>query len=138
VEGTFRTFDEKWRNEAHIHITEIATKTAESMGGSCEVFIDKGYPFLVNDEILTKEITAYSQEYLGKEKVDKLELRATAEDFAYYSQQVPAVFFRLGVKPINSDTISNLHTSTFTVDESSIKTGMGLMAWIAMQCLYNK
>jgi amidohydrolase len=135
LEGTIRTFNEKWRAEAHSLITEIANKIAGSLGGSCNVFIDKGYPFLVNDEDLTKKVIGFSKDFLGEENVHPLELRMTSEDFAYYSQQIPSVFYRLGVKQKQTTEIRNLHTSTFDVDESALKTGMSTMAWISLQCL---
>ena len=53
IEGTFRTFDEKWRKQVHTLIKNMASGIAESMGGSCEVHIPKGYPHLKNSEALT-------------------------------------------------------------------------------------
>ena len=61
-----------------------------------------------------------------------LDLRMTAEDFAYYSQHVPACFYRLGVNNVEKGINSGLHTSTFDIDESALETGMGLMAWLAV------
>ena len=81
IDGTFRTFDEPWRARAHEKITSIAKGMAESMGGSCDVFIDHGYPFLVNDDLATAEAKALAQEYLGCENVVDLDQRMTAEDF---------------------------------------------------------
>jgi amidohydrolase len=135
LEGTIRTFSEKWRADAHALITEMANNIAESLGGSCHVFIDKGYPFLVNDEGLTQKVIGFSKDFLGEKNVQPLELRMTSEDFAYFSHLVPSVFYRLGVKQKQSSVIKNLHTSTFDVDESSIKTGISTMTWIALQCL---
>lgn len=132
IDGTFRTFDENWRAKAHEKITSIAKGIAESMGGSCEVFIDKGYPFLVNDELATSEAKALAQQYLGPENVVDLDQRMTAEDFAYYSHIIPACFYRLGVKNPSWSTIRNLHTPEFDADERSLETGMGLMAWLAV------
>ncbi len=132
IDGTFRTFDENWRAKAHVKITSIAKGIAESMGGSCEVFIDKGYPFLVNDELATSEAKALAQQYLGPENVVDLDQRMTAEDFAYYSHIIPACFYRLGVKNPSWSTIRNLHTPEFDADERSLETGMGLMAWLAV------
>ena len=133
IDGTFRTFSEAWRSRAHEKITSIAKGLAESMGGSCEVFIDKGYPFLVNDEVVTSRTRNLAVEYLGKENVVELDQRMTAEDFAYYSHIIPACFYRLGVKNPGWTEIRNLHTATFDADESSIETGMALMAWIAVK-----
>jgi amidohydrolase len=135
IDGTFRTFDETWRAKAHEQITKLSTGLAESMGGTCEVFIDHGYPFLVNDDLVTSEAKALAQEYLGPENVVELEQRMTAEDFAYYTQIIPACFYRLGVKDPSWEKIRNLHTPEFDADESSLESGMGLMAWLAVNQL---
>jgi amidohydrolase len=132
IEGTVRTFSEEWRNEIHKRISRISKAVAEGMGGDCEVFIDRGYPFLVNDNELTDRIRKNAKDYLGEGHVEELEVRMTAEDFSYFSQMVPSSLYRLGVGNKSKGITSNLHTSTFNVDESSIETGMGLMAWLAI------
>ncbi|MEI8201622.1 MAG: M20 family metallopeptidase [Bacteroidota bacterium] len=129
-EGTFRTYSEEWRAKAHQKIALISEKIAESMGGTAEVFIDKGYPYLVNDIELTRNVKSHAIEYLGADNVVDLEIRMTAEDFAYYSQILPGCFYRLG-SAIKDKPITNLHSSTFDVDESCLETGMGFMAWLA-------
>ncbi len=133
VHGTFRTFNEAWRLEAHTLITKTAKLTAEAFGVTCEVVIDKGYPFLVNNDEITRQAKEAAIEYLGKENVEELEIRMTVEDFAYFAQQVPACFYRLGTANISKGIQSNLHTPTFDVDEKSIEIGTGLMAWIALK-----
>lgn len=132
LEGIIRTFDEDWRKEIKKQIKKIACGLAESMGGSCEVFIDKGYPAVVNDEMLTRRSWNNAVEYLGAERVEELEMRMTAEDFAYFAQKVPACFFRLGTRNQAKGITSNLHSATFDIDESSLETGMGIMAWLAV------
>lgn len=132
MQGTFRTFDEKWRDDAHKKITKIAKLTAESMGGDCDVLIDSGYPNLINDEKTSTDVKKYAEDYLGKENVLDLEIQMTAEDFAYYSQIIPACFYRLGIGNKLKGIISNLHTPTFDVDEKCLEIGMGLMAWITI------
>ncbi len=135
LEGTFRTFDEDWREEAHGRMKHMAEKLAESMGGSCEFRIEKGYPYLVNDEETTERARKAAQEYLGEENVVELPLRMTAEDFAYYSQEVPGCFYRLGVGNEARNILSGLHTSSFDVDEEALRTGPGTMAWITLRSL---
>ncbi len=135
LDGTLRTFDEKWRSEAHRKIEKIATSIAEGMGGECIVFIDKGYPFLVNDDKVTADARQYAIEYLGEENVVDLDMRMTAEDFAYYSQLVPSCFYRLGIRNESRGIIHNLHTDRFDVDESSLEIGAGLMAWMAFRAV---
>lgn len=132
LEGIMRTFDEKWRKEMKEKITKLAHNLVSGMGGTCEVLIDTGYPFLVNDLQTTEDARAFAMEYMGKENVVELGLRTTAEDFAYFSQIVPGCFYRLGTRNEKAGITSNLHTATFNVDEESLKTGMGLMAWLAI------
>lgn len=133
IDGTLRTFNEEWRAKAHEKITHMAQHIAESVGGSCDVFIDKGYPFLVNDDSVTQKARLAAIEYLGAENVVDLEQRMTAEDFAYYSHIIPACFYRLGVKNPHWSEIRNLHTPNFDADENSIALGAGLMAWLAVK-----
>ena len=132
LEGTFRTFDEKWRKEAHEKIKTICKHTAQSLGGDCDILIDVGYPFLKNDETTTKTAFALAQKYLGEENVEEMPARMTAEDFSYYSQIVPSCFYRLGTGNIAKDITSPIHTPTFDVDENCLKIGSGLMSWIAL------
>ncbi|MCK9400964.1 MAG: amidohydrolase [Bacteroidales bacterium] len=130
VSGTMRTFDEEWRMTMQEKISTISTSIAQGMGGRCEVSVIKGYPFVYNDPGVTEKVKGYAEDYLGKENVEELDMRMTAEDFSYFAQEIPGCFYRLGVMNQARGITSNLHTSTFDVDESSLETGMGLMSWI--------
>ncbi len=132
LEGTFRTMDEVWRKEAHIKMKSIAEEVAKNMGGSCDFVVEHGYPFLVNDEATTKKAIAAAEDYLGKENVEELPLRMTAEDFAFFSQQIPACFYRLGTGNKSKGITSGVHTATFDIDEQALEIGVGLMAWLAV------
>ncbi|MES2690537.1 MAG: M20 family metallopeptidase [Bacteroidota bacterium] len=138
LEGTFRTMDEKWREEAHQKMVKLAEGLAESMGGSCEFDIHKGYPYLQNNPEVTRRAKQAAINYLGEDKVVDLDIWMAAEDFAFFSQQVPATFYRLGVRNEEKGITSSVHTPTFNIDEEALKTGMGLMAWIALGELENK
>lgn len=135
LEGTFRTFDEKWRKKAHKRMRKIAKNIAKSMGGACDFDIHVGYPVLVNEPNLTQKTFAIAQEYLGEENVVDLPIRMTAEDFAYYSHEIPAVFYRLGTGNIEKGTHHALHTSNFNIDEDAIPTSIGLMSYLAIKML---
>jgi amidohydrolase len=135
IDGTFRTFDEAWRAEAHHLISEIASTTAKAMGGECEVVFEKGYPFLVNDENLAAKFWQWAGEYVGEENVCSIDMTMGAEDFAYFSQVAPACFYRLGTRNEEKGITSNIHTTTFDVDEEALETGMGLMAYLAVKQL---
>jgi amidohydrolase len=132
MEGTFRTLDEKWRLEAHDKMIKMANMIAESMGGKCEFEVRKGYPFLHNDEILTNKAKQHAIEFLGKENVVDLDIWMAAEDFAYYSQMIPACFYRLGTRNDEKGIVSSVHTPTFDIDENALEIGSGLMAYLAI------
>jgi amidohydrolase len=133
LEGTFRTLNEEWRADAHIRMKKMAEMIAESMGGSCEFNIVKGYPFLINDEDLTDRMRKFAEEYVGSENVEDLEIWMAAEDFAFYSQQAPACFYRLGVRNEAKGITSSVHTSTFDIDETALETSIGLMSYLTIR-----
>ncbi len=137
LEGTFRTMDEAWRAEAHIKMKKLAEGIAESMGGSCDFNIMKGYPFLVNEEKLTASARGFAVEYLGKENVLDLDIWMAAEDFAYYSQVADSCFYRLGTRNESRGITSSVHTPTFDVEESALQLSTGLMAYLAVKQLGN-
>jgi amidohydrolase len=132
IEGTFRTMDEKWRTEAHLKMKKIAEELSVKMNGSCEFNIVHGYPFLVNDEKITNDAIKAAGKYLGNENIEELPLRMTAEDFAFYSQKIPACFYRLGTGNKAKGITSGVHTSTFDIDEPALEISAGLMAWLAI------
>lgn len=132
MEGTFRTLDEKWRFEAHDKMVKMATLIAESMGGKCEFEVRKGYPFLKNNETLTENSKLNAIEFLGIENVVELDTWMAAEDFAYYSQVIPACFYRLGTRNEEKGIVSSVHTPTFDIDENALEIGSGLMAYLAI------
>ncbi len=135
MEGTFRTLDETWRAAAKIKIQEIAQGIAQSMGGSCDIEIINGYPFLVNEDNTTNITRLAAEEYLGKEQVVELDIWMAAEDFAYYSQEVPACFYRLGTRNESKGITASVHTPNFDIDESALNIGPGLMAYAAIKLL---
>ncbi len=133
MEGTFRTLDENWRAEAHTLMVKTATQLAESMGGTCAFEVRKGYPFLKNDLNVTRRAKEYAREYVGAENVVDLDIWMAAEDFAYYSQEMPACFYRLGTRNEARGIVSSVHTPTFDIDETALEIGAGLMAWLAVK-----
>lgn len=132
IDGTFRTMNETWRAQAHQKMQDIADAVAKGMNGSCNVHIEHGYPFLINDEATTAKAIKAAEEYLGKENVEELPLRMTAEDFSFFTQQRPSCFYRLGTGNKAKGIVSGIHTSTFDIDENALQVGAGLMAWLAI------
>lgn len=132
IEGTFRTMNEDWRAQAKIKMKTLAERIAKELGGSCNYVIENGYPFLVNEITTTTRAWKAAEDYLGKENVEELPLRMTAEDFAFFSQQIPACFYRLGTANKEKGITSGVHTATFDIDEKALEVGAGLMAWLAV------
>ncbi|GMT45988.1 MAG: N-acyl-L-amino acid amidohydrolase [bacterium] len=135
VQGTLRTFSESWRTKVHELIQEMAETVALAHGCTCDVVIDKGYPFLKNNPEVTTIARKAAEEYLGRENVVGLDIRMTVEDFARYAQQVPACFYRLGVRNEEKGIAAGLHSPHFDVDEKSLETGTGLLVWESLQQL---
>ena len=133
IKGTLRVMDEVFRINAHEKMLKIANTIAENYSLSINFDIRKGYPCLVNDEEVTERAITLAKEYVGDENVIDLPVRMTAEDFSYYSQQVPSCFYRIGTANNSEGIIHGLHTSRFNIDESSLKIGMGLMAYLAIK-----
>jgi amidohydrolase len=128
--GTFRAMNEEWRFKAHELIRKYIIETARLMGATAEVFIDIGYPFVLNDVPLTKTAHQLADEFVGAGNVEVTELRMGAEDFGYYSHEIPGTFFRLGIMNREKGITSGVHTSTFNIDEAAIEYGIGMMAWL--------
>lgn len=135
IAGTLRTMNEEWRAKLKVQIHKIATEMAASMGATCEVMINDGYPVVTNEAKVTAKAFAASQKYLGQEHVHNMDIRMTAEDFGYYTQAYPCTFYRFGVKQDNDAHTGGLHTPGFNLNESSLETSMGLMAYIALDVL---
>ncbi|MFC0772321.1 M20 metallopeptidase family protein [Terrimonas alba] len=130
LKGTFRAMDEVWRFKAHDLIKKMATDLVHSMGAEIDLLIDVGYPSVYNNEALNEVTRKKAEDYIGKANVEETEARMGAEDFGYYTQQIPGCFYRLGVMNTEKGIVSGVHTPTFNIDESAIETGMGMMAWL--------
>ncbi|MCY7350839.1 MAG: M20 family metallopeptidase [Cytophagaceae bacterium] len=133
IDGTFRCMDEIWRAEGLVRIKKMAEGLAEAMGGHCEVFIQKGYPYLENHPELTRRLRAEAAQYVGSENIVDLDLWMAGEDFAFYSQIVDSCFYRLGTRNEARGIISGVHTPTFDIDEKALEIGAGLMSWLAVR-----
>jgi amidohydrolase len=136
--GTFRAMNEEWRFRAHELIKKQTIELVQAMGAEATIHIDVGYPFVLNNEALNDAARQKGEEFLGAENVETTELRMGAEDFGYYSHQVPGCFFRLGAGNKEKGIVSNVHTPTFNIDEDAIEIGMGMMAWLGASSFSDK
>jgi amidohydrolase len=132
IAGTFRALNEEWRENGLKKIVKMAENIAEGMGGRVEIDLSRGYPYLENNPELTRRIRAAAEAYVGKENVVNIDLTLGSEDFAYYSHQVPASFYRLGTRNEAKGITSYVHTPTFDIDEDALRIGPGVMAWMVL------
>lgn len=132
IKGTLRTYDEDLRNQVIRFIEEHVGDKARAANVVADLDIRQGYPVLVNNAGLKREAKSLASAYLGAAKVKELQPLYTSEDFAWYSQQVPALFYRLGTSNPAKGVTGKQHTSTFDIDEDSLEIGMGLMAAMAV------
>lgn len=134
IEGTFRTFDEEWRNKAHEIIKNIASSLLAGLGCTCDIDIRKGYPSLYNNEELTGSVFSYMKEYVGIENVIDADIWMASDDFAYFSLEKAACYYMLGAGCKDKPVVS-LHTSNLVLNEESLELGVGLMTYLALKNL---
>ena len=135
VHGTLRTMNEPWRKQAQQKIKDIAHHTARMLGGEVDLDLRVGYPVLHNDETLTQKARNYIADYMGEENIIDMDLWMAAEDFAWYTHEVPGCFYRLGTRNEAKGIVHGLHTSRFDIDEDALAHSTGLMAWLALKDL---
>jgi len=136
--GTLRTFDEQWRREAIRLIRSFTANTAAAYGAEAIIHIPEGYPTLFNDPSVTQQARSFAEDFLGPGQVAELDLRMGAEDFSFYTQHIKGCFFRIGTNRNGRDFTTPVHNAAFDVDETSLKTGAGLMCYIAWRMLAAK
>jgi amidohydrolase len=136
--GTVRAFNEDVRKDIHRRIRDIATKTAEAAGASVEITYGIGYPVTINDPALTERMVPTLKRVAGAEHVNVGPLTGTAEDFSFFQQKVPGLFFFLGVTPRDRDlkNIPQNHSPLFFADEAALPLGVKALSNLAIDYLF--
>jgi len=136
--GTIRSLDEKMRSVIHQRIKRTAVEIAASGGAKADVTIEPGYPVTYNDPALTEKMAPTFRKLTS----DVIVVNATlgAEDFSFYQQKVPGLFFWLGTRPKNqtAEEAASNHSPLFYVDESGLGLGIRAMAHVAVDYLRMK
>ncbi len=135
IEGTLRTMNESWRQTALHKIQQIAYSIASGMGGKCSINIINGYPPLINNDEITRKAISFTNEILGDENVEQAETWMASEDFAYFAQKYPSVFYRLGIQGEHNTYSFPLHNTSFDLDENALKTGLETMCYLIVKFL---
>ena len=95
-----------------------------------DVFIEGGYPVLINDVSLTDSLRSAAKDFMGEDNVKDIPQLMTAEDFAWYSHKTKACMYRIGTSNAEKGVVSKQHTPTFDIDEDALEIGAGLLAWV--------
>ena len=137
--GTIRTFDTLMQRQVHAKIIKTAKSIAESAGATADVRIESGYPVTVNDAALVREMIPSLYGSAGEQNVRIAKASPGAEDFSYFAQKVPGLFYFLGIKPkdISVFDATNHHSPGFYVDETALVTGVKTLSNLAIDYLQN-
>lgn len=137
LSGTIRTFEPDDLKLIHRRITDIATKIGESMGATVDVKIARGVPVTFNDEKLTRDMIPSLRRVYGFNNLLEAERITGAEDFSFFQEKVPGLFFFIGARPRDipeEDAIPN-HSPLFYVDEDALVYGVRAMSSLAVDYL---
>jgi amidohydrolase len=135
MKGTLRSFDNTWREFAWQYLEEQTAAYCALHGCQGEIAIVKGYPPLINDHNAVGFARSVAESVVGAEMVTDFEPKMWAEDFAYYSQIMPACFWMLGGRPHDLDSMPGLHNAKFAPDEQAMITGTSLLVESAISYL---
>lgn len=138
MKGTLRSFDNSWREFAWQYLEEQTAAYCALHGCQGEITIVKGYPPLINDHNAVGFARSVAESVVGAEMVTDFEPKMWAEDFAYYSQIMPACFWMLGGRPHDQSSMAGLHNAKFAPDEQAMITGTSLLVESAITYLQSR
>jgi amidohydrolase len=135
--GTIRTFDEGMRQDVHARIKHIAESIAEANHAQAEVRIDKAVPVTVNDPALTEKMIPTLKRIGGDGGSRPHQRVMVAEDFSYFQEKIPGLFYFVGVTPKDQDMAAAApnHSPRFHIDESALVQGTRSLAALAVDFL---
>jgi amidohydrolase len=136
LRGTLRTPDRAAWDAAPALLEAALAGLVDPSGATHELHHDRGVPPVVNDEQATALFAAAAESVLGSDGVVPTEQSAGGDDFAWYAEQVPSTYVRLGVHdPASDGPRLDLHASTFDVDERAIAVGVRVLVHATLQAL---
>ena len=141
MRGTLRTFDKDMRADIMKRIEHTSTNIANSSGAQAKVTFSPGNnPVVMNDPQLTQKVLPSLQRVAGNDRVVTLPLITGSEDFAYYADMIPSVFFYVGVTPPGQDANAapSNHSPLFYIDEPGIAFATRALAAVAVDYLQAK
>ena len=134
MEGTIRALDYDMQKLIFERLESIVTHTAKSNGVEAELIIHPGYPITYNDPDLTAKMAPTLQKVAGDDKAIVTKAVTGAEDFSFFQQKVPGLFFRVGGRPSNitAEEAAPHHTPDFYIDDSGLLLGVRAMCHLVV------
>ena len=127
LEGTVRTYNKDVQDMVEKRMNEILEGITLAYGGSFELNYDRGTPATINDPELCKQMIPTLERVVGKDNLKMMDPVMGGEDFALFANEVPGIYYRLGVvKP--GTTSGWIHTPTFRADDSCLEVGIRAMS----------
>ena len=140
MEGTIRSLNKEVGEFIFNRMNDIVVSTAKMFRGEAQLIKLPSVPPLVNDINLSKEATSYVKDLLGEKSVILFEKAGMgSEDFAFYSEKIPSVYFMLGAgtKQENSLYGEPMHNEKVVFNEEILVTGAAMHAYCAISWLKN-
>jgi len=134
MDGSIRVLDPKIQMAIHDRIRKMVFNIADSSGAAAEVNIKKYCPVTVNDGTLTQQMIPTLERVSGKDKVIVGPQMTGSEDFAFFQEKIPGLYFFLNAKPEGGNPVAN-HSPNFYIDESALLGGIRAMAYLAVDFL---
>jgi amidohydrolase len=124
--GTIRNFDMGIRDNIHRQLSHIITHVAMANEAEVEFKINEGYPVTINDPELGEKMLPTLKKVFGENQVIDPGLITGAEDFSFFANEVPGLYFFMGVTPKDQDakTAPTNHSPHFYVDEPALLNGV--------------
>jgi len=137
LEGTTRTVTRETRERVRGEITKLAQDTAAVYGGTAELVWEEFASPLINDAVAAAEAGALAEEYWPEKRVvTDRPISLTGDDFAEFILETPGVYAYLGTAdPARPETLHNIHSDRFDIDESALPFGAWLHAATAIRAL---
>jgi len=135
--GTIRTLDYDMQKFINERMKEMVPAIAKVHRAEATIDIAKGLPITYNHIELTEKMLPTLQRIAGAEKVVNMNATTGAEDFSFYQQKIPGLYFFLGGKSLNIKTedASGHHTPDFVIDESGFVLGIKTMTALTLDYL---
>ncbi|EAC3820199.1 amidohydrolase [Listeria monocytogenes] len=122
LEGDVRYMNTENRDKMDAEIHRIVAAIEAMFGVTVELTYTNDYPPLYNDPAVTEQVVASLQKGLGEylTGISEYDMLSGSEDFAYYLQKIPGVFFYIGAKPKNTSNAYFNHHPKFDIDEDAL------------------